>query len=102
MVNKDVTFVTHCTVDQLYHLMEMSDRWDGPMSGIDFLKPQGRSLAVNILNILRTPDDSSSFLLPYSKIDKNAQFFWGIDEENHLSIRLLCTRRRPLQMDHLK
>ena len=46
MVNKDVTFVTHCTVDQLYHLMEMSDRWDGPMSGIDFLKPQGRSLAV--------------------------------------------------------
>ena len=44
MVNKDVTFVTHCTVDQLYHLMEMSDRWDGPMSGIDFLKPQGRSL----------------------------------------------------------
>jgi len=61
MVNKDVTFVTHCTVDQLYHLMEMSDRWDGPMSGIDFLKPQGRSLAVNILNILGTPDDSSSF-----------------------------------------
>ena len=33
MINKDVTFVTHCTVDNLYHLMEMSDRWDGPMSG---------------------------------------------------------------------
>ena len=33
MINKDVTLVTHCTVDQMYHLMEMSDRWDGPMSG---------------------------------------------------------------------
>ena len=36
MINKDVTFVTHCTVDNLYHLMEMSDRWDGPMSGNPF------------------------------------------------------------------
>ena len=38
MINKDVTMVTHCTVDQMYHLMEMSDRWDGPMSGIGLLR----------------------------------------------------------------
>ena len=91
MVNKDVTFVTHCTVDQLYHLMEMSDRWDGPMSGIDFLKPQGRSLAVNILNILRTPDDSFNSPIPIPT--KNVPYIFEI-RESWSSIR------RP-DLDHV-
>ena len=66
MINKDVTMVTHCTVDQMYHLMEMSDRWDGPMSGIDFLKTTKTKFSGYFSKYIRT-DESSPFLTPVFK-----------------------------------
>ena len=71
MVNKDVTFVTHCTVDQLYHLMEMSDRWDGPMSGIDFLKTTKTKFSGYFSKYIRTDDSSPLF---NSRVQKNVNY----------------------------
>ena len=68
MVNKDVTFVTHCTVDQLYHLMEMSDRWDGPMSGIDFLKTTKTKFSGYFPKYIRTDE---SYPLFNSRVQKD-------------------------------
>ena len=49
----DVTFVTHCTIDKLHHLMEMSDKWDGPMSVSIFAPGLDASFADDAIDGLR-------------------------------------------------
>ena len=53
MVSKDVTFVTHCTIDKLHHLMEMSEKWDGPMSVSVFAPGLDASFADDAIDGLR-------------------------------------------------
>lgn len=53
MVSKDVTFVTHCTIDKLHNLMEMSERWDGPMSVSVFAPGLDASFADDAIDGLR-------------------------------------------------
>jgi len=45
----DVALVTHCTVNRLHHIAELSERWQGPMSVAVFTPESETSLAMELI-----------------------------------------------------
>ena len=51
VIDQDVSIVTHCSVNNMYRLLDMSRRWEGPMSVVIFAP--GQDLIVALENILQ-------------------------------------------------